>query len=130
MAKVARKDIAVATLGLLRAGQSPEHVAASLASYLIAERRTRELDALMRDLETLRYRQEGVVEATVMSARELDDSVRETIKQLMGAEHVYLHHELTPSVVGGVRVHALDKQLDLSIRTKLKHLKNLTANAA
>jgi F0F1-type ATP synthase delta subunit len=126
VAKVSRRDIAEATLHLLGHGHSVATVSQALAGYLIAERRTRELDSLMRDIETMRYRQDGVLEATVVSARELDASVRETIKKLMNAERVHLHHQINPNEVGGVRVHALDKQLDLSIRSKLKRLKNIT----
>jgi F0F1-type ATP synthase delta subunit len=128
MSKATHHDIAEAVLGMLKGGQSAKTVATSLASYLVAERRTRELDSLMRELETRRYRQDGVVEATVLSARELDDSVQETIKQLIGTGEVQLHHRLAPDIVGGVRVRALDKQLDLSIRAKLQRLKSVTAS--
>jgi F0F1-type ATP synthase delta subunit len=128
MSKASHHDIAEAVLAMLQRGEAPDQVATSLAGYLIAERRTRELDSLMRELEMRRYRQDGVVEATVLSARELDDAVRQTIKQLLGAKEVQLHQRLSPDVVGGVKVQALDKQLDLSIRSKLQRLKSVTTS--
>jgi F-type H+-transporting ATPase subunit delta len=124
MAKVTHGQIAQAVLAMLENGQNPAKVSNALASYLIDERRSRELDSIIRDLETLRYRRNGILEATVVSATELDLSIDQTIKDLLAAKQVHLHHHLNPDLVGGVRVNALDKQLDLSIRAKLKHLKS------
>jgi F0F1-type ATP synthase delta subunit len=128
MARATRQEISQAVLAMLQSGESTDAVASSLAGYLVSERRTRELDTLMRDIEGIRYASDDVLEATVVSARELNSSINQTIKDLLQAKQVHLHHRLSPSVVGGVRVHALDRQLDLTIEAKLKRLKNITGS--
>lgn len=105
-------------------------VASALAAYLVDERRTRELPALIRDLEQLRFARDGVLEATAVSARELTAATRQAIQALLPASKVQLYTEIKPELVGGVQVRALDQQLDLTIRSKLQRLKNLTTKAA
>lgn len=123
MSNVKRHDIAEAVVALIKSGKSTTVIAQSLAGYLVGERRTREVMALVRDIEKLRFKHDGILEATVSSAHHIDSTIERRINDLFGAKKVYIRSEQEPSLVGGVRVRALDKQLDLSVESKLKQLK-------
>ena len=71
----------------------------------------------------MRFTHDGILEATVSSAHDIDSTIERRINDLFGAKKVYIRSEQEPSLVGGVRVRALDKQLDLSVESKLKQLK-------
>jgi len=127
MARPSRKTIASAVLGDLKT-KSAQLVAKELAAYLIEERRSRELEAIMRDVEVLRYAQDGVLEAQVTSVHELSAQTKRDIAHLLKAKHVILDVDVNPDVIGGVRVLALDSQLDLSAASKLNQLKHALVN--
>lgn len=124
MSRVSTRNIAKATLQLLKSGTDSQLVARELAGYLIAERRTRELEALTRDIEQLRYKQDGVLEAEAASAHTLTDEIKQQITDQLDAKTVLIDDIHDPEIVGGVRVRALDKQLDISVETKLNQLKH------
>ncbi len=128
--KISRKQLAEATLALIDKGESVDKVAQQLASYLIEERRTRELNSVIREIELLRYERDGFLEPDVVSAHDLSDSVKQRIKDLLEAKHIMLNLIKSPEVVGGLRVRTLDKQIDLTIASKLKHLKRMKVNPA
>ena len=98
-----------------------------IASYLLAERRTAEIEPLLRDL--IEYRaQEGMVEVTAISAHELSAKDRTDIELLTRrllpkTKTIIMNRHLDPNLIGGVRLEIVSQQLDLSIRTKLNRLK-------
>ena len=106
-------------------------LAKEVASYLLDENRTGELDSLARDL--VGYRAEnGVVEVTAVSAHELNATalkdVRQKVKQLYPkAQQILINQRLDSDQIGGVRLEFPDRQLDLSLRAKLNKFKQLTA---
>ncbi|CAN5626919.1 hypothetical protein BH23PAT1_BH23PAT1_5010 [soil metagenome] len=106
-------------------------LAQAVAAYLLAENRTAELESIMRDVRSYRT-ERGFVEATAVSAHELDKAVRKDIESVMwsafpNAKAVNVQNVLDPTVIGGVRVEMANKQLDLTIRSKLNTFKRLTA---
>jgi F0F1-type ATP synthase delta subunit len=103
----------------------------SIAAYLLDTGRTGELEPLMRDMMQDRA-DEGVVEVTVVSARELTVSVRDDLEQLVRklypqVKHVIISERRDPSIIGGVRLEFANQQLDLSVRGRLNRFKQLTA---
>lgn len=128
MAKVARKDIAKVVLEL--AGSvSHKALVKSVAAYLMVERRTGELEPLMRDVARLRAKTSGVTEATVTSAFPVTNEVKSQIKDLLKADKLVLNETIDNSVVGGVRVETSEQKLDLTVRNRLDRLKS-ARNAA
>jgi F0F1-type ATP synthase delta subunit len=101
-----------------------------IASYLLTEHRAAELEPLLRDIIDYRA-QQGMVEVTAISAHELSGKDRTDIelftRQLLPkAKSIILNTHLDPNLIGGVRLEIVSQQLDLSIRTKLNRLKQLT----
>lgn len=124
MSAPTRKELAQVILDLLDSGKSAETVAKDVAEYLVAERRTRELTNLMRDVRNLRLAKHGILEADVASAYELTPAIEKEIKDLFGASRTLLNYAHDPELIGGARVTTTTQQLDVSVEQKLNQLKH------
>jgi len=106
-------------------------IARSTAAYLLAEKRTAELESIIRDV--MQYRADhGVVEATVVSAHEigeqvLNDAKALTLQQFPTATNAIIRERHDPHVIGGVRLDYANYQLDLSVQAKLNTFKRITS---
>jgi F0F1-type ATP synthase delta subunit len=124
------RDELILVLAKLSAKLPSGKFAKEVASYLLDENRTGELDSLARDL--VEYQAEhGVVEVTAVSARKLNATalkdIRQTVKQLYpNARQVIIDQRLDETQIGGVRLEFPGRQLDLSLRGKLNKFKQLT----
>lgn len=102
-----------------------------IAAYLLSERRVNELDSILRDVQA-DWATAGHVEVLASSANPLTATVKADIARLVkrlvpDAKRVMVTETLDPSVIGGVRLNLADRQLDLSIQTKLNKFKQLVA---
>lgn len=106
-------------------------LAREIAAYLLAERRTAELESILRDI--MQYRMDhGVLEAEVVTAHPVGNDVLEHAKQLLQTAYpdtkaVHVSTRLEPMVIGGVRIDMANEQLDLTVGTKLATFKRLTS---
>lgn len=126
--KVPRHDLLL-ILAKLSTKLPTKKFVGEVASYLLSENRTGELDSLARDL--INYRaQNGIVEVTTVSAHQLSPAVLKDIKQQVkrlypNARQIIVNQRLDDSQIGGVRLELPDKQLDLSVRGKINRFKQL-----
>ena len=103
-----------------------------IAAYLLSERRTGELESLIRDI--IQYRaDQGIVEVVAISAFALNAQVRSDIGREVrglhpGVKAVIISERIDPSVVAGVRLEFANQQLDTSVRSKLNRFKQATAS--
>lgn len=71
--------------------------------------------------------QKGIVNATVITALELDDTMRTKVmkkaKEIVGDKNISLESKVNPDIVGGFILRIGDKQLDASVSTQLKNVK-------
>jgi F0F1-type ATP synthase delta subunit len=128
--KFARAELA-ALIGEKTLGASDiRTLAREVAAYLLEEKRSQELESLMRDV--LAYREaHGVIEAEVASAHELSQDVLREVKSVIKehypeAKKVLVHDHIDTNVVGGLRVTLANDQLDMSVRKQLDTFKRLT----
>ena len=98
-------------------------VIAELAALIITERREREIELIVRDIEDSLARR-GVLVATVETATQLTDSVRAEIVKLLDASEVKLREIVAQELIGGVRVRTPGAVLDGTIVQKLHTLKS------
>lgn len=98
-------------------------VIAELAALIVTERREREIELIVRDIEDSLARR-GVLVATVETATQLTDNVRAEIVKLLDASEVKLREIVAPELIGGVRVRTPGAVLDGTIVQKLHTLKS------
>jgi F-type H+-transporting ATPase subunit O len=104
-----------------------------IAKILLHTDKTNSLDSLMRDV-VRNWADSGYVDVIARSAFPLSDKVKTDIKKLIkkyypNAKQIKIIEEIDPEVVAGVVLEFADKQLDLSVETKLNKFKHFTANA-
>ncbi|MGC1177190.1 MAG: F0F1 ATP synthase subunit delta [Candidatus Saccharimonadales bacterium] len=102
-----------------------------IAAYLLAERRTSELDSILRDVGA-DWADSGHVEVIATSAHPLTAAVKaDIIKQIQKlypvAKQIIITEAHDPEVLGGVRLSLPNQQLDLSIEAKLNKFKQRTS---
>jgi len=101
-----------------------------IASYLVQQRRTRDLAAIMREVARIRSEQ-GVVEAEAISAQPLSSGAEQAITKLLlnmhkGAKKVILNTTENPEVTGGIKIISDGLELDNSVHGRLNRLRQLT----
>jgi F-type H+-transporting ATPase subunit delta len=122
-ARLSRRKIAIFVTNKLLAGNHQAHeVLRELAAYLVTERRTRELDLLVRDIEEM-LAENGVVIADIASARPLDEAVKAEITAMLQAKSVQLRESVDETLLGGIRIDTPGKRFDGTIRHKLNALR-------
>ncbi len=123
MAKPSKQELAEVVVYLSK--KMPiSKLSKSLASYLQQENRTSELDAIMREVQFLRQKQEGVIEADVTSAFPISNATKRNIKDMFGNKTL-INEEIDKDVIGGVRVETNESLLDLTVRNRLNQLKTI-----
>lgn len=97
-----------------------------LAAYLVENRRTKELDLIVRDVAYF-LSQKGTTSATVTSAFDLNAETKAAItafiKDKTNSSQVSLDSLIDPSVIGGVKISLPGYELDQTISHKLTVLK-------
>ncbi|MCA9343367.1 F0F1 ATP synthase subunit delta [Candidatus Saccharibacteria bacterium] len=121
MARATVHQIALAVLNLSR-NTNESQLAQEIASYIVAERRTSDLGAIMREVDRLRQQTSGVKEVTVTTAFEPSEAVIDQVKQLIG-DNTVINKVTDKSVIGGVRIESSDYFLDLTVRNRLNKMK-------
>lgn len=116
-----RHDIAQAILQL-SAVYSSEKVSKAVAAYLVRERRTAELDQIMREVVRLREQRDGQKEVDFTSAFALTPRIKKEMSRQLG-DKVVINETIDKSVLGGVRVETNDTLLDLTVRSRLDRLR-------
>lgn len=122
MSNPSRQELATAILHIWNK-RSEKVAAQTIAAYLVDNRRTGELDAIMREVARLRQQQDGVTEVTATSAHKLNDSARKAIKSLLGNKKLIINEVVDSEVLGGVRLETSELSLDLTVRNRLNQLK-------
>ncbi len=124
MSAPTRKDLAHAVV-LLSEKTSQKRLGEMLASYLVQNRRSSELDSIMREVMRQREANSGVIEVTATSAFRLNDATKKAISALLGDENTIINEVIDPEMLGGVRLETSEKQLDLTVRNRLNRLKGV-----
>ncbi len=126
MAAPKRKELAKVLTPMIHKSSDPAKLARQIARYLVEQRRTNDVDGLMRDIIALRE-QDGTVEVTVTSAFPLSQQLKRDIRSLITRSRkdatVIINEVVDPSVIGGMKVETSEQQLDITIQAKLNQLK-------
>jgi F-type H+-transporting ATPase subunit O len=131
MSKVSRTQVASAIATKTLSSGVSASLGREVAAYLLSEGRTSELDPLMRDVQSL-WAEQGYVNATAISAHPINSKAKTKITQTVAsafpkAKKIVIDEQHDPDVIAGVRIELADRQLDVSIATKLNKFKQLTS---
>ena len=128
MRLVSRRKLAKYAAEQIMAGN--DTIMEEIASLLVHEKRQREIELLVRDVEA-ELAEHGEIVASVESARKLDvDTKREIEKYLMSAvgannnkSKVTLKESIDPMLIGGFKLRTPTATLDATIAKKLNDLR-------
>ena len=128
MARTLRRKLAQHAAERLLAGDAA--VIDELAALIIAERREREVDLLVQDIEA-KLAERGTVVATVESATPLDTVTKDKIKNLLSSKtnasnqdiNVLLRESIDQALIGGFKLRTPTATLDATISKKLNDLR-------
>ena len=128
MRLVSRRKLAKYAAEQIMAGN--DTIIEEIASLLVYEKRQREIELLVRDVEA-ELAEHGEIVASVESARKLDvDTKREIEKYLMSAvgannnkSKVTLKESIDPTLIGGFKLRTPTATLDATIAKKLNDLR-------
>ena len=131
MSKVSRAQVASAIATKTLSSGVSVGLGNEVAAYLLSEGRTSELDPIMRDVQSL-WAEQGYVNATAISAHPINSEAKTKIRQTVAsafpkAKKIVIDEQHDPDVIAGVRIELADRQLDVSIATKLNKFKQLTS---
>lgn len=126
MARISRRKLAHYTVQGLVSAESGSVVMKQLGAYLVSERRTKEADLLIRDIQT-ELLKKGRALVTVSSARGLSNESRQTVSDFVmvaypGVKKVEIIETIDVSLIGGVLLRTPDKRFDASVKRKLEKL--------
>ena len=128
MARTLRRKLARHAAERLLAGDAA--VIDELAALIVHERREREVDLLVQDIEA-ELAERGTVVATVESATPLDAATKDEIKNLLSSKtnasdqdiNVLLRESIDQALIGGFRLRTPTATLDATIAKKLNDLR-------
>ena len=93
-----------------------------LAALLIEERREREADLLVRDIESI-LADSGQMIVQVDTARPLDAATKQEIELMFDQHEVHIKETVRPELIGGVKITTPTQSLDRTIAKKLEMLR-------
>ena len=128
MARTLRRKLARHAAERLLAGDAA--VIDELAALIVHERREREVDLLVQDIEA-ELAERGTIVATVESATPLDTVTKDKIKNLLSSKtnasnqdiNVLLRESIDQALIGGFKLRTPTATLDATIAKKLNDLR-------
>jgi F-type H+-transporting ATPase subunit delta len=105
----------------------------NLLSLMVRRGRFELLPAVIREFTRLYRQREGIVEATVTAAVDLDEAELSTLQERLVAitgRQIELRAQVDPELLGGVQVRVGDQLIDGSVRGRLERLRTELSNTA
>ena len=118
--RLSRRALATFVAKELLAGN--DQVIDWLAALLIEERREREADLLVRDIESI-LADSGQMIVQVDTARPLDAATKQEIESMFDQHEVHIKETVRPEIIGGVKITTPTQSLDRTIAKKLEMLR-------
>lgn len=126
MLRLSRRNLALYAADQLEAGKT--EVVEQLAAYLVATRRTKEAELLVRDIEKA-LEKRGTVVAHVASAYALDETQKAEVEALLkkryDAQRIAVDTIVDEHLLGGIVIGTANDEFDGSLRRNINRLKSI-----
>ena len=120
--RLSRRKLAIYVAKQLIAGD--ELIIDQVASLLIADRREREADLLVKDIED-QLADLGLTVVTVETAGEIDEATQDKIKELFPDSEVVIRRIINPELIGGCRISTPSQLMDQTVAKRLSDLRTM-----
>jgi F0F1-type ATP synthase delta subunit len=127
MARITMNDLAKYVADELEKGSSAQVVSHKLASYLLEERRSRDLPAVLRAIDE-EHAKRGSAQVTITSAHEVTEQTKKQLAELLGVTSPIYSEVIDASVIGGVKARSGETEIDLTVRARLNNFKTSIVN--
>jgi len=129
MVKVSNRQYAEALYEITRdlSGVDLTDAIKTFVELLVRNHKFKQADNIIIEFERYSKKQDGVVELQITSARKLDKTTIDQIRNIFG-KHVEENNQVDESIIGGVKIKMEDKILDASLKTQLHSLKQSLVN--
>ncbi len=127
MVKISTNELAKYVVDQLESGVEAPALAEQLSAFLLEERRSRELPAILRavDLELSRRGNDQVI---LTAAHETSSEVKKQISELLGVKNPTFTEVIDQNVIGGVKARSGETEIDLTVRGRLNRFKSNIVN--
>jgi F0F1-type ATP synthase delta subunit len=122
MAKISNAELAIFAVDQLESGVETIIVAQKLAAYLLEERRSREMPAILRSIDEELHRR-GSSQIIITAAHETDIETKKQLAQVLGVENPIFSEVIDRTVIGGVKARSGETEIDLTVRGRLNRFK-------
>lgn len=126
--RLSRRKLSSYFASSIAKGVDEKKLIKQLAAYMVDQKRTKELQSFVYDIE-YQLGQNGQMVADVVSAHSLSESVKAAVvsfvEQTTGAKKTELREQLDPAVIGGIKLEFAGLRLDTTITGRLQKLQNL-----
>jgi F0F1-type ATP synthase delta subunit len=122
MKRITKSELALYAVNQIEAGVNVSTLAKQLAAYLLEERRSREMSAIMRAVDEELARR-GSAQVTITSAHAVSDETKKQLATLLEVKNPQFTEVIDLSVVGGAKARSGETEIDLTVRNKLNKFK-------
>ncbi len=122
VSKISTNELAEYAVEQLASGADSQLVARRLAAYLLQERRSRDMPAVMRAIEEELARR-GSQQIVITSAHAILEETKKQLSALLDVKNPVFSEVIDPSVIGGVKARSGESEIDLTVSAKLNRFK-------
>ena len=128
MSKITTSELAKYAVEQLESGVKSPALARQLAAYLLEERRSRDMPAIIRAID-VELSSRGSDQVVITSAHETSQEVKKQLSELLGAKNPVFSEVIDSSVIGGVKARSGESEIDLTVRGRLNRFKANIVNS-
>ena len=128
MSKITTSELAKYAVEQLESGIKAPALAHQLAAFLLDERRSRDMPAVMRAIdEELASR--GSPQVVVTAVHEVSEQTKKQLAELLAVTNPVFSEVIDTSVIGGIKARSGESEIDLTVRGRLNKFKAAIAKA-
>jgi len=122
MSKITTNELAVYAVEQLESGSDIKYLSSSIAAFLLEERRSRDMSAVMRAIDEELARR-GSAQVTITAAHAVSEQTKKQLAALLEIKNPQFNEVIDPSVIGGVKARSGESEIDLTVRGRLNRFK-------